>query len=400
MDSNRQVAGPGIETMSKTVSEVGGDARGPDGGDGVPASAAAATKTTAAASPIAEAELDYRAAMAEIGSNVGVRRLMFVIANVLVPALLMAATDAMSGSNYPPALAWLPEHILGIVGVVTAVGGVLIALVLSRCHVGMVINGAKMSKVIDGSVRHAPLNLLGVTSNFVVLTGLSAGCGSCLAAISFGLVWWIAALLGAGLLLTLIALLAIDHRRAQAKCRQLEAAWTHGPVGAEMRERHATASLNDTTSDIAFVVTMAAALFAGAFNAMTNVGGIPATLELEVRVADLQTHAVPALAGFLFVSLFLSCRMVVRLRIALAQHSATLARLRQEPDDPWRFTPIERTYLLYAIVLLLGGASLVILAWGVAGPMAAWIVGGSWALAGLVWYPIALRLDRQREPTG
>lgn len=339
---------------------------------------------------VAAAELDYRSAMAQIRSNVSVRRLMFVIANVLVPALLMAATDAMSGASYPPALAWFPAHILGIVGLVTAIAGVLITLVLSRCHVGMVINGTKMGKVLGGALRLAPLNLLGVTANFVVLTGLSAGSGLTLAAISWGMAWWLAALLGVGLLLALVGVLALDHRRAQATCRHLDAAWNHAPIATALREQHASASLDDTTSDIAVVVTMAAALFAGAFNAMTNVGGIPATLALDVPVSDLQACAIPALAGFLVASLFLSCRMVVRLRLALAEHSMTLARLREEHDDAWRFRPIERTYLLYAIVLLLGGVSVVILAWSVIGGAAAWIAGAAWTLAGVLWYPLAL----------
>ena len=342
-------------------------------------------------------EIDYRAAMQEVGSNVAVRRLMFVIANVLVPAMLMAASDAMSGSNYPPAIAWLPEHMLTIVGLVTAIGGVLITLVLSRCHMGMVINGVKMAKVRQGELRLAPLNLLGVTSNFVLLTAVSAGSGLCLAAISLGVPWWASCAGGFVLVLALFGKLSFDHKRAGAVCRKLDEAWNHGSVSRDLQEQHAAASLEDTTSDIAVVVTMAAALFAGAFNAMTNVGSIPSELGLEVAITDLQRFAIPALAGFMLVSLLLSCRMVVRLRIALAQHAATLAKLREEFDDPWRFKPLERTFLLYLIVVLLSVASAVILALNEGGSLAGWIAGGGMALASLLWYPIALGVARRRS---
>ncbi|MCA8955084.1 MAG: hypothetical protein KDC87_03365 [Planctomycetes bacterium] len=344
--------------------------------------------------PVTAAAQDFRAAVREFRSNVEVRRLMFVVANVLVPALVMAAADAMSGADYPPELAFVPRRILSLTGGIAALSGLLIGLVLARCHMGMVIQGNKLAKVLHGRLELAPVNLLGVTPNFLLLTGISAAGGLCLACIAWGLAWWLSALLGAALLVVLMAMLLRDHRRALATARRLDAAWTHAPIAIELREQHATDSLEDTTADIAVVVTMAAALFAGAFNALTNVGGIADQLVLEIPPHTLKRVAVPTLAWFMVVSLLLSCRMVVRLRIALAQHSSTLAGLRQEPDDPWRFKPLERTFLLYGIVLVLACASGGIAGRSLGSGVAAWVATGALAMAGLCWYPFALRLAR------
>ena len=60
---------------------------------------------------------DYEAAMNEVHSNLDVRRLMIVIVNVLLPAATMAAVTALAGHDLPPQLAWLPRHVLWLVGV-------------------------------------------------------------------------------------------------------------------------------------------------------------------------------------------------------------------------------------------------------------------------------------------
>lgn len=354
-------------------------------------------------SPAELAEQDYRAALHELHSNIGVRRLMLVVANILVPAMLMAAADTMSGENYPDQLAWLPERILGVVGVVLTIGGLLISLVLCRCHMGMVINGTKMRKVASGSWKAAGLNWLGVTTNFVALTGLSIGLGALVLTYLMGLPSLIGVPLSVGALGLPLAVLARDHRRASAHCRRLDSSWNHGPIPDTLLEEHAIGSLDDTNNDIAVVVAMAGALFAGAFNAMSNVGAMQPNLRLSVEVSALQVAAIPALASYLTLSLLLSCRMVMRLRVAVAEHSERLAELRGEVDDPWQFRPMERTFLLYLIVVTLTAASIVITVWawlGDAEGSSAALSGVAAFAAGLVWYPSALGLAaRRREPS-
>lgn len=345
-----------------------------------------------------QAEQDFRAALHEIHSNVGVRRLMFVVANVLVPTMLMAATDAMSGTSYPDALRWVPEYILPLVGAVLAVAGILITMVLSRCHLGMVVNGTKLAVAEDGSFQPMPLNWLGVTTNFVWLTAASAGLGTAVLAGALGTPVWVVALAALLVVVLLMGMLGLQHRRANGICRTLKGNWQHGDLPPVLKERHATESLDDTTNDIAVVVTMAVALFAGAFNAMTNIGGIPADLDVGIPTQEIQAHGLTVLGGYLTLSLLLSCRMVVRLRIALAQHATKLAALRSEPDAPWCFSPTERTFLLYLIVLTLGIASTVITLWSAFpptdGPTLAYGTGTAVLVAGLLWYPLALRRAR------
>lgn len=339
---------------------------------------------------------DFRAAMREVHTNVEVRRLMFVVVNVLVPTLLMAGADTLSGSGYPPELAWLPANILWIVGALGGAGALLVALVLGRCHSGMVINGSKLRKVTDGVVRPTGLNWLGVTTNLVALAALSGAGGVALLLATAGRPMWTVVPASLCALALPLGALVWFHWRANRTVGALEASWSHGSVPAELREEHAITSLDDTTADIAVVVTMSVALFAGAFNALTNLGAIPAELALPVSVPRLQAVGVPALAGFLLLSIALSLRMVVRLRIALAEHASTLATLRGEHDEPWRFRPIERTYLLYGVALLLCAASALILAWSQAGRSAGLITGGAVLAIGGLYYPLVLRLTRPR----
>ena len=351
-------------------------------------------------SPAELAEQDYRAALHELHSNISVRRLMLVVANILVPAMLMTAADTMSGENYPTELAWLPEQILFVVGLVLALGCLLISWVLARCHMGMVINGTKLRKVASGSWQPAGLNWLGVTTNFVALSGLSVGLGTLMLVYLVGLPGWLGAPLTLGAMALPLAVLAHDHQRASARCQQLDPSWDHGPIPKELLEEHATGSLDDTNNDIAVIVTMAGALFAGAFNAMSNVGAMQPDLRIGVDVGDLQVAAIPALATYLTLSLLLSCRMVLRLRVAVAEHSERLAKLRGESDDPWEFRPLERTFLLYLIVVTMTAASIVITVWSWLGEgdgASAALWGVAAFAAGLVWYPSALGLVRRRR---
>ena len=350
---------------------------------------------------------DYAAAMHEIESNLDVRRLMFVVSNVMVPALTVGVFDCLTGSSYPEELAWLPRHVVVIVGFVFTVGGILISAILARCHYGLVVNGTKMRRVESGETRLAGLNWLGVTTNFTALTALSAGAGAAVCVAGFGPAWaaWAA---GLGVVALLMLYLQVSHWRANRLCRSLEGSWQHGEVPSSMLEEHARRTQDATAADVAVIVTMAAALFAGIFNAATNVGGIDEGLETIPPAASIVRHGVVALMGFTLVSLLLSARMVVRLRLALASSSADLARLRGETDDPYRFRLLERTFLLFLLLELFTATSAVIVGWTLWNSVAGAIAGGVVFLAGAHWYrwclwrarPRAGRVPARVERTG
>ncbi len=338
---------------------------------------------------------DYAAAMHEVESNLEVRRLMLVLTNVLTPACLMAVSDCLSGAG-GAALAWLPPLVVPLSGALLLASGFLVTGVVARCHFGLVVNGTKMRKVETGALDLRPLNWLGVTTNFLALTALSAGLGAIALASAFGLGGWSWAA-GAVAAVLLMLWLPLGHARANRRCRVLVAGW-HGPApSTALRAEHARKSLDGTTADISVVVVMAVALFAGAFNALTNLGGIPDGLALVPSTATMQATAPALLAAFLLVSLLLSCRILVRLRLALGEHSRKLAELRDEPDATalvWR--PQERTYLLYAIVLVLAVASAVLFGWERGGRTVGLVAGGVVLGAGLGWYPLVLRAARRR----
>lgn len=339
---------------------------------------------------------DFAAAMNEVETNLEVRRLMLVLTNVLTPACVMAVSDCLSGGTFPPSLAWLPPLVLPLCGALLLASGCLVGGVLGRCHFGLVLNGTKMAKVETGALKLQGLNWLGVTTNFVALTALSAALGVVCLGASLGLGMW--TWLAAGVVaFALMMWLPICHWRANRRCRALDVHWQTGTPPAELRERHARKSLDGTAADISVVVVMAVALFAGIFNALTNLGGVPTDLALTPPVTTLQTVGATVLSTFLLASLLLSCRILVRLRLAFGTYSQKVAELRGEQDPTamlWR--PAERTYLLYAIVLVLAAASGVLLGYDRGGRTIGFGSGAAVLLAGAVWYPLVVRGARRR----
>lgn len=143
-----------------------------------------------------------------------------------------------------------------------------------------------------------------------------------------------------------MAMLRIQHARANRLCRQLDGSWQSGPAPVALRETHARKSLDATNADVA------------------------------------------ALMAFTAASLVLTARIVVRLRIALAQHSSALAEFRAEPDDPWRIKLRERTFLLYLVVALLGSTAVLIATWTSFDSRTAAITAAAVGALHVAWYPI------------
>ena len=154
-----------------------------------------------------------------------------------------------------------------------------------------------MAKVRSGTLRLRGLNWLGVTTNFLILTALSAGGGLALIGLAAGYPWpGVAA--GAGLVLALLLMLRIQHARATSLCRRLDDAWQHGAIPAKTLELHARKSLDSTSADVAVVVTMGAALFAGTFDAALHSGeraGRRVTDGDDCRFEDLRHCGVDGL---------------------------------------------------------------------------------------------------------
>ena len=338
---------------------------------------------------------DFEAAMHEIESNLEVRRLMFVIANVLVPTITVGMVDSLAGSEYPPEIAWLPANVLWIAGLVLALAGLCVSAVLTRSHFGLVVNGSKMRSVTHGHSKPRGLNWLGVTTNFVALTAMSSAAGAALFCTGIGQAW-LALLAVPALLVLPMLLLQWNHFRASKLSALLSPEWPKGEVPKALQEQHARRSLDATIADVSVVVTMAGAVFAGTFAAMSNVGSIQNGFDSGVPATALRAHGITALSSYTLVSLLLTARMVVRLRIALAEHSASIAALRGEHDDPWRFRIRERTWLLYLLLVVLLSCSALILGWTLGGQTAGIVSAIALAALSVVWFPLRLKSAAKR----
>ena len=339
---------------------------------------------------------DFDGALAEVESNLDIRRLLLVIMHVLLPALALAVADALAAPMPADGMLWFHAHICAVSGAVLAVAGLLVCIVLARCHLGLVVNGSKIAKLERGEVRIRGLNWLGVTTNFVALTALAGAGGLTLLLAALGLGGLLAILCGAGFFVLCFLAFRINHARANRLVRRLEGHWEGGGLRPEQEERHAQESLNAANADISIVVTMAAALFAGLYNAITVLLGASEQAAGEFAAETVRSHSAAVLGGYLWISSFLSLRMLARLRLAIGDESARLARLREEPDDPWRFRLLERSFLLFQLSSLFAAAALLVFvsSLGHAG------LGGVLALAqwllGTIWWALLLRVRARR----
>jgi hypothetical protein len=130
---------------------------------------------------------------------------------------------------------------------------------------------------------------------------------------------------------------------------------------------------------------------------MTNVGDISPDLDLGLPIDSVQQWGLIALSAYTLLSLLLSGRIVIRLRIALAEHSLTLSKLREEPDEPYRFSVRERTFLLFLLLLSLTAVCALILVWTLTGPGVAVVAAGALMLFGIGWYPVRLTGARRTD---
>ncbi|MGE0145174.1 MAG: hypothetical protein AB7I19_18510 [Planctomycetota bacterium] len=344
------------------------------------------------------ADIDYAAAMHEFDSNVGVRRLMLVLTNVLTPAMVMAVGDCLTGASPLEALAWLPRMIVPFTAALLLLAGVLVTGIVVRCHFGLVINGTKLKKVEKGVLVLGRLNWLGVTTNFVVLTAMTAALGAMGLAVGLQQPAYVVGGGGGTVAVALFAWLWLTHQKANRRCKQLDVDWQAGPPSTTLRAEHARKSLEAAAADISVVVVMAVALFAGFFNAIANLGAVPLDLAVVPTPESIHRHGAFVLLVFLLISMLLSLRILLRLRLAFGEFSIELAELRKESDDTamkWKL--VERTYLLYAIVLLLVVASAFMLGYERRDLDLGLLLGGVTAVGGAAWYPLTLARERRRK---
>ncbi|MCR4317478.1 MAG: hypothetical protein NUW37_14155 [Planctomycetes bacterium] len=352
-----------------------------------------------------KAPQDFSAALREIKGNFDIRRLLFVITNLVLPGVVIALGDLVSGPEYPESGMWFARHIFEFAGLVVILLGFVVGKILVRCHYGLVINGAKLNVSKDGSAKLLSLNWLGVTGSFIILSALSVGAATFVVAKCF-LDFRLSVILGVIAFLINPLLLNLNHWRANRALKKLIPSWSKEDVSQENEEHHAILSLEATNQDIAVIVAMAAALFVGFFSAIANFGSMQESVDYDIPAALVKRYAIFFVSSYLVVTMALSALMVVRLRVSIAEFSETLARLRNEPDDPWRFKFSERTFSLYMFIVMLGSFSTYLLfrslecfdgfeaasgdLWG----RFSFFMAGTVAIIGTIWYAGKLGLTK------
>ncbi len=312
-------------------------------------------------------EADLRATdevLHDLQRNFELRRLLLVALHVLVPAFILTGVK-MAAQNAPPeglSLVW--EHSLPLAAIGVVVSSLLVAHGMTRCQHGIVVNGAIINWRIYGHDVDRKLNWQGVSTGFFLLSVLSGVFGLSIAVYctvaglfqldGVGVAGVVAA---ACVILVAIACswLSSRHKHAwQCAVAMIQSEKESAKTDAACRQLHRINSLDDTNSDIGVVFVTAMVLFSTMLTTLPELSDVSkGRLPQGVATSIVQYgHAVVAVYAVLVMCL--SQSMIIRLRVAMAEHSSQSdAGLASASARVWKPGFYERTSMLFIMLAVM-----------------------------------------------
>lgn len=297
----------------------------------------------------------------DLRRNFELRRLLLVALHVLVPSFILTGVS-MSTQDAPlPGLEILWSHSLILAACGVIISSAMVAHGMIRCQHGIVVNGALVNWRIYGKLVPDKLNLHGVSSGFYALAVLSLLFGLSIVGYYtitsiFGVDGWhlYVFVCGACSVLFILAVLwfASRHKSAwRSSSDLLELEEGSSQRDESSRQLHRMNSLDDTNSDIGAVFVTAMILFSTMLSTLPDLAQIYSTnlvAELAVAIGLLGTEVV-VVYGIL--AMFLSQSMLIRLRVAMAEHiSQTDSGKIVNDMRVWDPSVFERTSMLYMML--------------------------------------------------
>jgi len=270
----------------------------------------------------------------ELQRNFALRRLLLVALNVLVPAFILTGVklstmnQAVSGLE----ILWSHSLVLGAVGVTICAFSVAVSM--TRCQYGIVVNAALINWRVYGRRPEERLNWYGISSGFFILAVLSVATGFailvfCLVSVYFPLEG--APLLCFSFLATVVVLLFAGvkfhatHTLAwRTACKLITSEAETSSIDALLRQEHRMNSLDDTNSDIGVVLVTAIALFSTMLTAIPDIAAVSNRYVGEQVVYFTVNYGFDLTAVYAILVLLVSQSMLLRLRVATAEHASLL----------------------------------------------------------------------------
>ena len=342
----------------------------------------------------------------DLQRNFELRRLLLVALHVLVPAFIVTGVKMATQSVPAPGLDMLWEQSLALAACGVVISSAMVAHGMIRCQHGIVVNGALVNWRIYGKPVPKKLNFRGVSTGFYALAVLSLLFGLSIVVYAgvarvFDIAgWWLLAVVAiVCLMLAGFACwwLTSRHRVAwQFGTAMLAVEQESSRRDETWRQLHRMNSLDDTNSDIGVVFVTAMVLFSTMLTTLPDLADIESALftdQIAVVVGWIGNEVV---AVYAILVMFLSQSMIIRLRVAMAEHISQSDASRSSGDvQVWKPGSFERTSMLYLMLAIMLNIFAMMLCIKLLGSI---VIASGFALVYLIhsriYYGLVLRKER------
>ena len=300
----------------------------------------------------------------ELQRNFYQRRLLLVALHLLVPGFILTGVKFATLNRAVPGLEFLWTHSLAFAAIGVILGSLLVAMSMTRCHFGILVNGALVNWRIYGERVDCKLNWFGLSAGFYLLSICSMSFGLAIAiyclieaAIPLKFQTAIIPLICMGLAVVGLSVWRFEKTHAQGYAiasRLLRSECESRRPDQHLRSKHRMNSIDDTNEDIGVVVVTAVALFTTMVAVLPDLADVNTHYIGERLAGAVFNHGMPVTISYALLVLILSQSMLIRLRIAMAEHVSELNKYRQgEELRVWSSTLQERTSILYLFLSVL-----------------------------------------------
>ncbi len=262
------------------------------------------------------------------------------------------------GGNLPESLASIEDHLFAYFALMLMVPSLIIALRVIRLHGGMTLNGtlyAHLMKDKDFTTprtveQAAAHNYVGASFLQFLLADVFAGFSATVMALSFGIHYVGALVVGIVMLVVLFLWYLRFHDRSAASARQRIAAETCEGFTRDDWEAHVSASLQDANRELIAGIGFVGLITFSVFEVMTGLGHIEPHHNLDLKIAQVRHFGPLAYSVLMLVTCVLGLVTYLRIRVAIGNFSLDL-NPNDHPFRPFVLTDSLLGYLLLAFFL-------------------------------------------------
>jgi hypothetical protein len=303
--------------------------------------------------------IDYTTVTREIRSVVSRRRELLTFLGSVFAAMGLLLENIIQGL-LPTSLNVLQGHAFAVYAFLLMVPSLLLALRLARLNAGMTLNGVLYQRLMTdqdftrkGSLqsqqRAAAVNYFGVSFLMFLLSDLIAGFSVFILVMALYAPAWLAAFIGAAVVVLWLALYLRYHYRAARFALGKAATESCAPFTRNEWEEHVAGSMEDANHDMIAILALVGLILFSGFESLSGLGRVKSAAgdnPIDLPPQLVLTYG-PVFYGLLMTATCLfGMATYMRLRIAVGQRS-----LESDPTDQ-PFKPLRLTDSLLGYMIL------------------------------------------------